>query len=257
MYIINLAISDMISLLANFSVGYKFPSSINWQNGDFMCTFLPFCRRLSVGLSAYSVAVLSIQRYRVIVNPFHVRVSSQQTLRATAGTVCGVWIVAALFAIPSALAADECLDSVVYGSKSYYKSVVIFKLLVSCALPVCVIAFSYIMSARHLVNSSLPLSDNIKHPLAETRKITAKVMLGLIVVYLVSFVPYHILITYSLLSDISQFQFWYSIAPRQLQYTFVISIYLLLTNSCLNPLAVFCISRAFRKHLKRYLTSCC
>jgi hypothetical protein len=257
MYILNLAISDMISLLANAFAGYDIHETFIWHYNKFMCAFLPFCRRLSVGLSAYSVAVLSIQRYRVTVNPFHVRVSSQSTWRATVATICGVWMVAALFAIPSALAGDSCLECVLFDCKSYYKPVVIFEFLVSCALPLCVIAFSNIMAGRHLVKSALPISDDIQHPLAETRKNTAKVMFGLTVIFLISFVPYHILMTYSLLSDISQFQFLYSIAPRKLQYTFVTSVCLLLTNPCLNPVAIFCTSRAFRRQFRRYLTCCC
>ena len=32
---------------------------------------------------------------------------------------------------------------------------------------------------------------------------------------------------------------------------------LLLTNSCLNPVVIFCTSLAFRRHLKCYLTCCC
>jgi len=255
--ILNLVISDMISLLANACVSFDIYNTLIWHFSKFMCKFLPFCRRLSIGLSAYSVAVHNIQRYRVTANPFHVRLSSQTTWRTTVVTICGDWIVAVLFAIPAALAGDACLDCVLYDCKSYYKSIVIFEFLVSCALPMCVIAFSNIMAARHLVKSARPISDNIEHPQAETRKNTAKIMFGLTAVFLISFVPYHIFMTYSLLSDKSQFQFWYSAAPRQLRYTFVISVCLILTNSCLNPVAIFCTSPAFRKQFRRYLTCCC
>jgi len=56
---------------------------------------------MAVGLTAYSVAVFSFQRYRVSANPLKVRVSSQISRRVTAATICGVWIVAALFAVPT------------------------------------------------------------------------------------------------------------------------------------------------------------
>jgi hypothetical protein len=78
-----------------------------------MCTFLPFCRRVSVCLSAYSVAVLSIKRYRVIVNLSHVRVSSNPTWRGIVATIFGVWIVAALFAVPSAVSIYQCVRDAV------------------------------------------------------------------------------------------------------------------------------------------------
>jgi hypothetical protein len=66
-------------------------------------------------------------------------------------TICGVWIVAALFAVPSALSKFWCDEFVVSGSETYYKLVFIFELSISCVLPVCVIAFTYIMTSRHLV----------------------------------------------------------------------------------------------------------
>jgi hypothetical protein len=115
MYILNLAISDIIYLTVLFSEACANIISDMWLLGEFMCTFLPFCRRLSVGLSAYYVAVLSIQRYTVTVNPFHVRVSSLPTWRYTVATICGVWIVAELLTVPSVIwkyLCDECLNIV-------------------------------------------------------------------------------------------------------------------------------------------------
>ena len=103
MHILNLAKSDIIYLTLLFSEAWSNRTSGRWLDGDLMCTFLPFCRRLSVGLSAYSVAVFSFQRYSLTVNPFQVHFSSQATRRVTVATMCGVWIFVALFAVPSAV----------------------------------------------------------------------------------------------------------------------------------------------------------
>jgi hypothetical protein len=54
-----------------------------------------------------------------------------------------------------------------------------------------VIAFSYIMTARHLLESSCSLSEETQNSRLNTRKNAAKVVLGLTVVFLISFVPYH------------------------------------------------------------------
>jgi netrin-G1 ligand/netrin-G3 ligand len=95
MYIINLAISDTIYLTAVFLDGLRDTISVTWLKGEIGCVFFAFFYRMSVGLTAYSIAVLSIQRYRVIVNPLHVHVSSQPTWRGTGAIICEVWIVAA------------------------------------------------------------------------------------------------------------------------------------------------------------------
>jgi Leucine-rich repeat (LRR) protein len=252
MYILNLAISDMIYLTVHIAQFCADTISDTWKNSDFMCHFFPFCRRLSVGLSAYSVAVLSIQRYRVTVNPINVHFSSQQTWRATVATICGVWIVAALFALPSALSKRFCNLYQIDSSVTYYKKVVLFELLVSCVLPLCVIAFSYIMTARHLLKSGQLISEKTQNSILNTRKNTAAIVLGLTVVFLISYVPYHVLWTYVVFNIFSLSEH----IVDKLIYTYLVSTCLLLLNPCLNPVALFCTSLALRRQFKRYLICC-
>ena len=96
----------------------------------------------------------------MIVNPFQVRVSSQPKWRATAASICGVWIAAALFAIPSALSKFICYVSVMeLRNITYYKRVRTSELFVSCSLPLFVITFSYIMAARHLLKNTDLISE--------------------------------------------------------------------------------------------------
>jgi hypothetical protein len=262
MYILNLAVSDIIYLTVLFSEACANRTSDTWLDGDFMCTFFPFWRRLSVGLSAYTVAVLSIQRYRVTVNPFHVLVSGPLTWRGLVATICGVWIVAALFAVPSALSKYLCEEFTIVRYITYYQRVVIFELLVSCVLPLCVIAFTYIMTARHLVASSHPISEGPPNPQLNRRRTAAKIVLGLTVVFMISYVPYHAFWTYIIWTievrisseKITEFLIY---SNYKLQYMYQISACFLLINSCLNPVALFCTSSTFREHFKRYLNCFC
>jgi hypothetical protein len=196
------------------------------------------------------------------VNPFHIHVSSPPTWRVTVATICGVWIVAALFAVPSALSKFLCQGYAVLIHMSYIQLVVIFELLASCVLPVCVIAFTYIMTARHLVKSSRSVSEGTQNPQLERRRNTAKIVLGLTVVFVISYVPYHALWTYIICTS-EERTFSGTIAENliysnnELRHTYQISTCFLLINSCLNPVALFCTSSPFRQHLKRYLTFFC
>jgi Leucine-rich repeat (LRR) protein len=281
MYILNLAISDIICLTVLFSESCANTLSETWQYGDIMCWFLPFCRRMSVGLSAYSVAVFSFQRYRVTVNPFQVLVSSHATCRSTVAKLCGVWIVAALFAVPSAISNYVC--ETFMQILSYYQLVVVFELLVSCGLPLCVVVFSYVMTACSLVENSRPISEGTQNPQLETRRNTAKIVVGLAFVFMISFVPYHVFWTYFIHSEYERFDYKLPYFLKRglhfdtredalkvknfnhlldqfnhkFQYTYLISTFFLLINSCLNPVALFCTSSPFRQHLKRYLTCFC
>jgi hypothetical protein len=258
MYILNLAISDIVHLLVLFFEASANSISHTWLRGEFVCASLPFFRRLSVGLSAYSVAVLSIHRYRAIVNPLYVHSSLPPTWRVTLATICGVWIVSALFAVPSAISKYMCQRTVSIRL-AYYQHEVTFKLVASCVLPLCVIAFTYIMTARHLVKNSRSLSEGIQNPQVKTRRNTARIVVGLTLVFLISYVPFHGFWIYTSYSD--QGGIYYEKITDMMvdsvykfQYLYLISTSFLFVNPCLNPVALFCTSSQFRRHLKRYLT---
>jgi hypothetical protein len=180
--------------------------------------------------------------------------------------------VAALFAVPSAIVKNLCLDSREKTNFWYYKHVVIFELLVSCIIPLCVIAFTYIMTARHLVESSRPISEGKQNPQLNTRRNTARIVVGLTVVFLISFLPYHVFWTYYISTETEKVYLRQHINPNifldvhvteihsssyKFQYMYLISTSFLLINSCLNPVALFYTSPQFRQHLKRYLTCFC
>jgi len=260
MYILHLAVSDIIYLIVLFSQACVSTNIFELSGPEFTCTIITFFRRLSVGLSAYSVAVYSIQRYRVTVNPLQVPLSSPPRRRNIAATFCGVWIVAALFAVPSTLSKYMC-SKYLSSTLAYYHHVVIFELLVSCVLPLIVIAFTYTMTARILVESSRSLSEGIQNSQQKTRRYTAKIVLGLTAVFVISYVPYHVFWTYFVCSQ-KHIYLLYQARPSkdrylELQYTYLVSNSFLLINPCLNPVALFCTSSQFRQHLKRYLTCFC
>jgi hypothetical protein len=232
-----------------------------FPNDKILCTLYSFCYRMSVGLSAYSVAVISIHRYRVKVNPLHVRVSSKPNWHATGATIFGVWIVATLFAIPAARSRNLCREPIFVLLIKYYQHLFIFELLVSCVLPLCVIAFCSIMTARHLVKSSCSLTEGTQNPQLKTRKNAAKVLYGLTVVFLISYVPYHISETYfytRINLEMSRASFFLEIGWIYNLFDIrpILKLFLSL-NSCLNPVALFCTRLAFRRQLKRYVTCCC
>jgi hypothetical protein len=216
---------------------------------------------MPVSLTPYSVALLSIQRYRVTVNPLNVRVSSQPTWRATGATIFGVWIVAALLAVPAARSKHFCRLSVFYWRTNYILQMAIFEILTSCVIPLCVIAFSYIMTARHLLKNPSSLTEGAQNPQQKTRKNTAKIVLGLTVVFLISYVPYHITVAY--MYSVVEVDAFFDTDSSILSWNYYFNnIWIIVQlfvpiNSCLNPVALFCTSRAFRGHFKRYLTCCC
>jgi hypothetical protein len=242
-YILNLAISDLIFVIINLPLAQADMMSDEWQYGEFLCKFFAFSCSFSLGLSPYSVTLLSIQRYKLTVNPIQIHVHSPVTWRVTAGTICGLWFLASLFALPSALSV-KITDKICAGIDTYYNKVVWLHILAFCILPLCVIVFFYVKTARHLVESAIPISEEIQHPQANRRKNTAQIVLGLSTVFVISYVPYHIIWAYLT---------WKDDSVPELLYTYFISTWLLVINSCLNPVALFFSSLAFRSQFKRCL----
>jgi len=254
MYILNLIISDLIFLTLQFAYITSITLGSGKMQSGFWCTFFIFCCQMSFGLSAYSVAVLSFRRYRVIVKPLHSRTSSQPKWRVTVSTICGVWIVASLFAIPSVLTNFTCSDHTIdFRNIAYHKHIFTFYLFVSCLLPVFVIAFFYIMAARHLVKSADIIFEETQNPQLNQRKNVAKYVMGLTVVFMISHVPYYAFSGYIFFSSGRETQLSKLTTSRtnfDFHLTFVILYCLFLINSFLNPVALFCTSSLFRKHLK-------
>jgi hypothetical protein len=117
------------------------------------------------------------------------------------------------------------------------------------------------MTARHLVETSFSVSQETRNAQLNTRRNTAKVVVGLTVVFIISFVPYHIceIYIYSRLNVEHLIDFMNGEIDRfnNFLYPSLIVRYFLPINPCLNPVALFCTSHAFRRHFKRYLTCCC
>jgi phage shock protein PspC (stress-responsive transcriptional regulator) len=132
----------ILTLLFTTALDKRRSVELSYQNVYIINVFLTFFYRFSVGLSAYSVALLSIHRYRSTVSPSHVRVSSHISWRAAVAIFRRLWIVATLFALPSTLLMIIDLMCETLKYIPYFKYLYLFDVLKFCVLPPCVVAFS-------------------------------------------------------------------------------------------------------------------
>jgi hypothetical protein len=114
--------------------------------------------------------------------------------------------------------------------------------------------------SRHLFKMSFSLSET-HNARQNARKNTAKAVLGLTLVFLFTYAPFHIYETCLTLNINAEKTFAEIVkelkgANNLMSIMSILELFLSL-NSCLNPVALFCTSLAFRRHLKRYLTWCC
>jgi hypothetical protein len=128
------------------------------------------------------------------------------------------------------------------------------------------------MAARHLVESAVIISEWTRSPQLKRRKTTAKILVGLTFVFLISYLPYHALWTHIITTEKQEIFYLklieiipdknyklgkiISSKDYKLEYSYLVSTCLLLINSCVNPIAQFGMSFVFRSKLKQFLTCC-
>ncbi|PSN48498.1 hypothetical protein C0J52_14075, partial [Blattella germanica] len=239
-YILNLAVGDMFSLTMNLPLYQAMVLSQHWILGEFLCKLAVFFRPLSIGVSGFSVTVLSVQRYYATQGSL--RLSTRST---TIFIILAVWIIAICCALPSAFSVHVDHNLICTSDNiEYYRMVDLFHLLTFCVIPLSVIITMYILTTRQLVKNARQMKTDEK-----ICKTLAKVVLGLAIVFFVSFVPYHVLWTVIV----------WEIVPLELDMTYVVfaSSCLLVLNSCFNPIALYCTSVTFRRQFEHYLLCCC
>ncbi|XP_069696520.1 uncharacterized protein [Periplaneta americana] len=245
-YIMNLAVSDLLLLTINTVFPYSNNVSDSWKFRDVLCQMFGFLRQSSIAVSPYLISVMSIQRYQIISKPLHNR-RQAMTRIITIATILGIWTICSLFAIPHTLAMHFKGVCSVRLSLKYYQKVVVFELLVFCIFPLGVTACMYCLAARDLKRSTNIASGEV-HNQRNSRRSTTRIVLSFTLVFVVSLLPYHLLWTSFIRRD-----FGY---PIEMYYMYRISTYLLMFNSCFNPVALCCSSMCYRRYFKHYLLKC-
>lgn len=183
------------------------------------------------------------------------------TLRAAVA----IWVVAILLATPAAVftnvrvfpVSQEKAISVCYPFPQhlpewYVRANIVTKALLYYVVPLIVIATFYLLMARHLLAADVPGEINMFHRQVRTRRKVAKVVLCFVMIFAVCFLPNHVfLLWFYFPSDAlgPYNEFWHGFR--------IVGFCLGFINSCINPIALYCISGTFRKHYNRYLFCCC
>lgn len=178
----------------------------------------------------------------------------------------GIWIASSLLALPAAV--TSAVEEYSVGHKNitvcivfandlpewYSKVYVVTKFLLSYLLPLLVIAVFYLLMARHLLSADdVPRESHVFHRQLRTRRKVAKIVLTFVFIFAVCLLPTNVfLLWYYVFPSGYYTAFWHSIR--------IIGFCLCFLNSCINPIALYCISGTFRKYYNHYLScflGCC
>ncbi|XP_024081102.1 neuropeptide CCHamide-1 receptor isoform X2 [Cimex lectularius] len=263
-YILSLALGDLLVIVSCVPFTSTVYTVESWPYGEFVCKLSEATKDISIGVSVFTLTALSADRFFAIVDPMRKLYSSIGGRGATGCTILiasAIWLLAIACAMPAAITSyirvfkrgnttlfEACYPFPEEWSPTYPTSMVIAKFLVYYAIPLTVIGCFYILMARHLILSTKNMPGELQGQARQikARKKVAKTVLAFVLVFAVCFAPVHVFMLWFYLHPTAQKdynEFWH--------YFRIIGFCLSFINSCINPIALYCVSGTFRKHFDR------
>ncbi|XP_060105296.1 endothelin receptor type B-like [Heteronotia binoei] len=264
--IASLALGDLLYILIALPINaYKLLAEA-WPFGVHVCKLVPFIQKASVGITVLSLCALSIDRYRAVASWSRIQGIGIPMWKAVEVTL--IWAVAIILAIPEIIAFD--LLKLTYREEThwvcmlsphqtdsfmtFYKNVKDWWLFgfYFCLPLACTGVFYTLMSCEMLSQRNgmrIALNDHMKR-----RREVAKTVFCLVVIFALCWLPLH-------LSRILKKTIY---NPQDVDRCELLSFLLVMDyfginmaslNSCINPVALYFVSRKFKNCFQSCL--CC
>ncbi|KAM6139964.1 LOW QUALITY PROTEIN: endothelin receptor type B [Pterocles gutturalis] len=264
--IASLALGDLLHIIIDIPINVYKLLAEDWPFGVEMCKLVPFIQKASVGITVLSLCALSIDRYRAVAS--WSRIKGIGVPKWTAVEIVLIWVISVIFAVPEAIAFD--MITMEYRGKDlricllhptqktsfmmFYKQAKDWWLFsFYFCLPLAITAFFYtLMTCEMLRKKSgmqIALNDHLKQ-----RREVAKTVFCLVLVFALCWLPLH-------LSRILKLTIYDQKDPNRcelLSFFLVmdyIGINMASLNSCINPIALYLVSKRFQNCFKSCL--CC
>ncbi|XP_068181088.1 endothelin receptor type B-like [Antennarius striatus] len=262
----SLALGDLLYIVIAIPINVYKLLAEDWPFGVYICKLMPFIQKASVGITVLSLCALSIDRYHAVTSWSRVKGIGIPLWKAVEVTL--IWLVAVLLAVPEAMAFDM-LELPYRGNKlrvcllhpeqttnfmKFYQNVKDWWLFgfYFCFPLVCTGIFYTLMSCEMLSRKKgmrIALNDHMKQ-----RREVAKTVFCLVLIFALCWLPLH-------LSRILKKTIYNQNDPNRcelLSFLLVmdyIGINMASLNSCINPIALYFVSKKFKNCFQSCL--CC
>ncbi|XP_006029454.1 gastrin-releasing peptide receptor [Alligator sinensis] len=264
LFISSLALGDLLLLVTCVPVDASRYLADKWLFGRVGCKLIPFIQLTSVGVSVFTLTALSADRYKAIVRPMDIQASHAFMKICVKAAI--IWILSMLLAIPEAVFSDmhpfhdKGTNKTFISCAPYPHSDGLHPKIHSMAsflifyiIPLSVISVYYYFIAKNLIQSAynMPVEGNVHmRKQIDSRKRLAKTVLVFVCLFAFCWLPTHIIYLYRSYHysevDTSLLHFITSICARILAFT----------SSCVNPFALYLLSKSFRKQFNNQLFCC-
>ncbi|XP_044521976.1 cysteinyl leukotriene receptor 2 [Gracilinanus agilis] len=241
-FMLNLAISDFLFVCTLPFRAHYYLRGSHWVFGDLACRIMSYSFYVNMYISIYLLTVLSVLRFLATVCPFRLlHITSLKTAWSLCGTIW-VSIMASSTVLLSSGASQDgqqtmCLE--LTSNKITRLRILNFVVLgVGFLLPFCTLSVCYALMIKTLRQVQFPESSA---RMSQKALITVAFAL---VLFLVCFLPYHVLRTLHLM------QWKANECNEQLHKAVIVTVALAASNSCFNPLLYYFAGENFKQRLK-------
>ncbi|NWQ95505.1 CLTR2 protein, partial [Burhinus bistriatus] len=242
-YMQNLAVSDLMFVSTLPFRATYFLLGSRWVFGDITCRIMTYTLYVNMYCSIYFLTVLSVIRFIAIVYPFkHWKVTNMKYARVICAAIW-VFVLAASSPLLYKRIAGysdpaKCLD--LHPSNTHRLLMMnSFVLVVGFILPFCTIIVCYVFAIKALLKSRTPQCKK-----AICHKKALSTIIITLILFLLCFLPYHILRTVHLLhSSCSQ-------ANLPVHKALVVTLCLAAMNSCLDPILYYFAAENFKARIR-------
>lgn len=266
-FLVSLSVGDFLLLLISVPFTATIYTIHEWNFGDAMCKVNVFMQSLSLGVSIFTLAAVSGDRFIAVVFP--IASYKWSTMRRTLQICAVLWVVSLVLAVPDLVLANVgqfeetdrpllvCkLCPAAAWSKWYNQLRTTLRFAIYFLLPMLIIAVMYVMIAVTLLQKPLePCPPGAKTTTAawakqlHVRRRISKMVLCIVVIFAVCWLPRYV---YLLWHDYIDFD--YNTAFHVFK---IVGFCLSFAYSSVNPVALYFVSDDFRQYFDHYLFGCC
>lgn len=252
LFIANLALSDVLLcvLAVPFTPLYTFLG--RWVFGNTLCHLVPYAQGVSVYISTLTLTSIAIDRFLVIIYPFHPRMMIKMCL----SIIVSIWTFALLLTLPYGLYMQMeepytfCEEH--WPSEPFRKVFSVITTILQFVVPFFVIAFCYICVSIKLKDRARakPGSKTSRREEAdrERKRRTNRMLIAMVVIFGVSWLPLNIVnIVDDFYSPANDWSFY--------RLCFFITHCLAMSSTCYNPILYAWLNDNFRKEFKQVRSS--
>nr|8HCQ_R Chain R, Endothelin-1 receptor,Oplophorus-luciferin 2-monooxygenase catalytic subunit chimera [Homo sapiens] len=270
--IASLALGDLIYVVIDLPINVfkllagRWPFDHN-DFGVFLCKLFPFLQKSSVGITVLNLCALSVDRYRAVAS--WSRVQGIGIPLVTAIEIVSIWILSFILAIPEAIGFvmvpfeyrgeqhKTCMLNATSKFMEFYQDVKDWWLFgfYFCMPLVCTAIFYTLMTCEMLNRRNGSLRIALSEHLKQRREV-AKTVFCLVVIFALCWFPLHLsrILKKTVYNEMDKNRCELLSFLLLMDY---IGINLATMNSCINPIALYFVSKKFKNCFQSCLCCCC